>query len=563
MTLPRKWRIVELDKRRVESLQERYGISEHFSRVLVDREITSNKKISRILSPGLEFIHPPQLLPDMESAVLRIEKAIKNKEKILVWGDEDTDGLTATVIMYEVLKNLNAEVSFHIPSRKNEGIGLNNEGLRKAQEEGYRLVITVDCASQDIDEIKKAQTMGLDVIVTDHHEVPTFSDKNFALINPKIEHSLYPFREIAGVTVAFKLGWSLTKRVLKINDKQWESIVQEWLPLVFLGTYADRMPLRDENWFLATLGFNALPLAKRKGIKVLIKFLSRNGTCSEIVVQKIISVLATAKTTGWMQNSGFNILTTEDEEYLNATIPQLIKQSETWYKNANKAYRKLLTSLSGKITENVIFLFLPFVPFEYLGFCASRLRERFGKPVIVVSDKGDLSVGEARAMEGFDIHQLLQKHRKLFISFGGHKVACGFKMEPENVENLKQSVIADSLNMKTTRSNTSELKIISVLQLEDISEKVKTELLLLSPFGSGNPPPLFLARNMSFAGSNYTYEVPDTGEVKSIEIKGGNDWVGIDGKPINLDLVYYFNSVGTLIIVDARPSLFNKAITQA
>jgi len=563
MTLPQRWRIIDFNQKEVEELQKQYNISEHFSKVLLNRKIISNQEIGGIFSPGLAFVHPPHLLPDIEIAGLRIEKAIKNGEKILLWGDEDTDGITATVFLYEVLKKLDGRVSYHIPSRKDEGIGLNIEGIKRAQEEGYTLIITVDCASGDFDEIHSAQKMGMDVIVTDHHEVPTLDGKNFALLNPKVANSSYPFPDIAGVTVAFKLGWFLTKRVLKVNDKEWKSAAGEWLPLVFLGTYADKVPLKNENWFLAKLGFNMLHSTKRKGIRNLIRAISKSGICDEMVAHKMISVLATAKTTGWMQNTGFNILTTMDEEYLDTTIPKLVKQSERWYAEASKNFRKVLSSLSGDVFDNVIFVYVPFVPSEYVSFCTSHLKERFSRSVIVVTDKNGLSFGEARTAGEFNIHELLSKYIKLFTSFGGHKSACGFTMRRENVGKLRQKIVEDFSKMSVTTDRTGELRIIGKLRLEDITEKLKDELMLLSPFGSGNPPPLFLARDLTFTKSTYTYEIPDTGEVKRIEMRGEkNAWIGINGQPISLDVVYYFNSIGTLIIADARPTVFNETITQ-
>lgn len=563
MAFPPKWRILSFNKESVEEIKKRYNFSSYFSKVLIDRGMKTPEEIKKILSPGFESLYPPSLLPDIEIGFDRINKAIKNGEGILIWGDEDTDGVTATVFLFELLRNLNARVFYHIPKRKEEGIGLNISGIKKVREMGCSLIITVDCCSSDKEKIQEAKRMGIDVVVTDHHEVLIDKVQDFPLINPKRNDSLYPFRDIAGVTVAFKLGWFIAEERLSLKNKEWESDIKDWLPLIFLGTYADRVPLKDENWLLSRLGFNAIQDTKRVGIKILTKVICGKGNCDEGMLQKMISVLSTAKTESWTANLGFKILTEKNEDWLTETITYLLRESEEWRRIANRSSRQLLASVKNNVEEGIIFVYEPKIPYDYLGFCASRLRERLYRPVVITTDKDNYIIGEARAPQDFDIHKILSEKKHLFLSFGGHKPACGFTMEKKNLDSLRKSLEQYCSKVNNEDLGERETRIVDILPLEKITTKIRNEITLLSPFGTGNPPPLFLAQNVSLSKGVYTYDIPNTGQSKRIEMKSDyQTWVGIDGKPVTLDIIYYINSAGIPTIADARPSLFNEPMIQ-
>jgi len=561
MVLPQKWYLIKTDKIRVEKIKKEFNFSTTFSKVLIERGIKTEKEIEKFLAPSIESLHSPSLLPDIEVAFERTDKAIRNGEKILIWGDEDTDGITATVFTYELLKNLNANVIYHIPNRKDEGIGLNIPGIIKAAEMGVKLIITVDCASSDGEEIEEAKKMGIDVIVTDHHELTTDEKKNFPLVNPKRKDSVYPFPEISGVTVAFKFGWYIATNLLALKNNEWESIIDTWYPLILLGTYADRVPLRDENLSLARLGLQSLQKTERSGIKILREMLCKKKFCDEIMLQKTISVLSNAKTKGWGENIGFRILTETNSDYLYTTIAQLLLESEKWHSLANKNFRKIVSFFKQKEEKEVIFHYVPEIPYDFLGFCTSRLKEMLSRPVVLMTDKDNIIIGEARAPQEFNIHEILSKQENLFLSFGGHKPACGFKMEKKNIEKLKRFFTENYSEITGSDTIRKEMRIIDILPLEKITMRLKDEIMLLLPFGTTNPPPLFLARNLSFANGAYSYVTSETGKTEKIEMKNDNHaWVGIGGKPVALDIVYYINSFGFPSIADARPSIFNESV---
>lgn len=560
MTPPQKWRILSFDENTISSIQTKYSLSRHFSKVLAERHITTDEGIRNILFPSLKSLHSPNLLPDVEAGCERIQQAIKQGEHILIWGDEDTDGITATVFLYELLSNLNGNVHYHIPNRRTEGIGLNAMGIQRACDNGISLIITADCASSDTELIVQARSKRVDVVVTDHHETPEMPQNHHPLINPKRKDASYPWRDIAGVAVAFKLGWRLAHTMLSLTDREWQSISSEWIPLVFLGTYGDKVPLQDENWTLAHLGFRALMKTKRKGLRMLRETLCKEGPCDETMVQKMIGVFSAGKTDGWGQNMSFKVLTETGEPFLRETIPWLIETSNVWYARANGNLKRALAETEREPHNDIISIYVPGVESEFLGFCASRLRERYGRSVVAIAEKGDLLVGEARAPRGVDIHRILSRKRSLFSSFGGHQPACGFTLEKARLSELRSFLSGDFPGMAKQGNPAEEVRIIDELPLGNLSVKVRRELVSLAPFGAQNPPPLFLAKKVSLSKGVYSHTVPETGETKMIELKNNaQSWAGINGKPIMLDIVYYLNGAGALTIADARPSLFNES----
>lgn len=555
MTPPQKWRIIKIDSKKAEKLGRKYYFSSTFSRVLIQKGITD--EIDNILNPNIEKLHPPSLLPDIELAADRIKQAIKDGDKILVWGDEDTDGTTATVLLYEFLKKLDVPVYYHIPSRDKEGIGLNKWGIKNASEMGISVLITVDCGSSDRDIIDEAKKQGISVIVTDHHEVKLKGKTDCPVINPKRDDCEYPFRDLAGVAVAFKFASFLAKKTEVLDKSEWELTVQDWYPLIFLGSYADKVPLKNENRVLAKIGFDNLIKTKRVGLKILTNMLCKKMMCTESMVRKMISVLSSAKTTDWMENIGFRILTENDEEKMKFLIQQLVNKSERWHLQATKYLSKVYSQIDDRTKSEIIVDYIPNVPPTYLGFCTSRIKEKFSRPAIIMTDKDDYLFGEARAPEGQDIYKRLLEVNELFSSFGGHKPACGFKMNKNNLNRFKKAMLTKYSG--TTNKTVKKIEITDELPLNKITGKIKKEIMMLAPFGSGNPPPLFLARNISLSSGTYKYTNPETGRTRKIEIQNGNQsWMGIDGQPITLDIVYYINSAGIPTIVDSRPSAFNQ-----
>ena len=265
----KKWEYIELDNEKiknVEKIKNEYGISNLLAKILVNRNLTKNEDIDLFLKPTRHDFHNPYLMPDMALAVDRIIKAINNKEKILIYGDYDVDGITSITVVKNFLLERGANVTQYIPNRLNEGYGLNKDAIKKISEDGVNLIITVDCGISGIEEVDYANSLGLEVIVTDHHEVGEILPNAIAVVDAKRKDNTYPFRELAGVGVGFKLIQAIAQR-LELEEKEY----LKYLDIVCIGTISDIVPLVDENRVIAKLGLKLVEVTKNVGLKALLE----------------------------------------------------------------------------------------------------------------------------------------------------------------------------------------------------------------------------------------------------------------------------------------------------
>ena len=265
----KKWECIELDNEKiknVEKIENEYGISNLLAKILVNRNLIKKEDIDLFLKPTRHDFHNPYLMPDMELAVNRIIKAINNNEKILIYGDYDVDGITSITVLKSFLIERKANVSHYIPNRLNEGYGLNKEAIKKIADDGVNLIITVDCGISGIEEVDYANSLGLEVIVTDHHEVGEVLPNAIAVVDAKRKDNTYPFRELAGVGVSFKLIQAISQR-LELEEKEY----LKYLDIVCIGTISDIVPLVDENRVIAKLGLKLVEVTKNIGLKTLLE----------------------------------------------------------------------------------------------------------------------------------------------------------------------------------------------------------------------------------------------------------------------------------------------------
>lgn len=265
----KKWECIELDNEKiknVEKIENEYGISNLLAKILVNKNLIKKEDIDLFLKPTRHDFHNPYLMPDMELAVNRIIKAINNNEKILIYGDYDVDGITSITVLKSFLIEIKANVSHYIPNRLNEGYGLNKEAIKKIADDGVNLIITVDCGISGIEEVDYANSLGLEVIVTDHHEVGEVLPNAIAVVDAKRKDNTYPFRELAGVGVSFKLIQAIAQR-LQLEEKEY----LKYLDIVCIGTISDIVPLVDENRVIAKLGLKLVEVTKNIGLKTLLE----------------------------------------------------------------------------------------------------------------------------------------------------------------------------------------------------------------------------------------------------------------------------------------------------
>ncbi len=529
--MEKKWCIREIDEKIVDNLVKETGESALTLRILVGRGILDPEEINKFLYSQIENLHSPFLLNDMNKAVMRIEQAIKNNEKILIWGDEDADGTTSTVCLKQGLKSMGVDTDYYIPNRDKDGIGLSIKRIQKAKEQNISVIITADCGSRDKEKVLFAKNIGIDCIITDHHEImETFP----FLVNPKLSN--YPFKNLAGVGVAYKFVQALSERLRK------PFYPESLTPLVLLGSVADRVPITGENRILAKSGLNAIQDTASPGIKALGKIKTIDD-----VIKKAVSVLSAGRgvSKGYI---GYDLLLAKNTQEANRIGRKLLSESKIWQDTARELYRNLVTEC---IDKGVIFLVDYNIPSRFAGYLASRLKDRYEKPAIVIGEKNK---GEGRAPKNFNLFEALKYCSSTLKAFGGHKKACGFKLK-EDADTFIQKFLEYSKD-KIIDSE-PHFDIDSILSPENITPSVIKDMRKLAPFGSGNPKPIFLAKDVSLKQEGNRLLLPGEREI-DIPYKG-KEYIPIhrDGEPLKLDILYSIKQDGGLVLRDIRPSKFN------
>ncbi|NTU69267.1 single-stranded-DNA-specific exonuclease RecJ [bacterium] len=458
-----------------------------------DSEKKRNEKINNFLNPRYENLYDPFLLKDMDKAVLRLEKAIKNKEKTVIFGDYDADGVTSSSVLFEALTFLGSKPLVYIPHREKEGYGLNKEAIDSFKKKKIDLVITVDCGIRNKEEISYAKKLKIDVIVTDHHEVDKkdLPNKAIALINPKQKDCKYPFKLLAGVGVAYKLAQALIRKAVTSEDR--ESFLKWLLDFVAIGSIGDMVPLIDENRILVNYGHIVFDKSRRLGI-VEMKKNSRNlnGRFIDFFVAPRINAAGRMDHALW----AFNLLTTQSkiEAY------KLLKRIEELN---NK--RKNLTEVIVAEAKKEIIPVLPEEKFIFVskkgwsaavsGIVSNRLVDEFGLPAFVAADSGEYSKGSARSPRGVDLMKLLSPAASLFEKIGGHKHAAGFTYKSSNKDKIIKLLVKSAAAIKID-NDSLKIEVDLEVNIQDINLDVYREVLKLAPFGEGNPMPIFILKNV-------------------------------------------------------------------
>ncbi|MGX7195135.1 single-stranded-DNA-specific exonuclease RecJ [Enterococcus olivae] len=453
-----------------------------------NRNLRTSEDLEHFLSPSLDMLHDPFLFHDMEKAVARIQEAIVNGERILVYGDYDADGITSTTIMKETLELLGAEVEFYLPNRFQDGYGPNLAVYDRKIAEGIQLIVTVDNGVSGHEAIDFANQQGVDVIVTDHHELPKTLPDAYALIHPRHPEGKYPFGELAGVGVAFKVACALL-----------EEIPMEFLDMVAIGTVADMVSLKDENRALVSFGLNAMKQTERIGLE---KLITVSGVSLETLDETSIgfSISPRLNAIGRLEdpNPAVDLMTTFDDEEAEELASKLDRINTR---------RKDLVEV---ITEEAMAMVDPNDPIHLiagqnwhegvLGIVAGRILRATGKPVIVLAIKDDgTAKGSGRSIEAVNLFEMLDGLREWMISFGGHHAAVGLSLSVEHLPVLKEKL--NQYMEEHQLEGGMSLTIDAVLPLSDVSVPFIESLKHLSPFGMDNPVPNFLFEKVAVSNS--------------------------------------------------------------
>ncbi|MCS7250273.1 MAG: DHH family phosphoesterase [candidate division WOR-3 bacterium] len=481
------WELKPINEEEFRILKESINLPENFLRILYLRNNKKKEDVEKFLYPSLESLFPPEILPDYEKGIKRIEKAIEEKEKILIWGHEDLDGISATVLFYNILKDLRAQVSFYIPVKHKKKYGLNLEDLRLFKEEGLDLVIMVDSGTTNFLEIEEAKKMGVDVIVVDHHEVLEKLPKAIAIVNPKRKDSVYPFRELSGVGVVFKFLIGLVKELMDISLEEFFSCKKELFFLTAIGTIADRVPLILENRTIVSLGIKTFENIERPFKMSILKILEGKKFNTTNFIIYLLPIFASSE-----GNKGVRFFITDDEKEAEEIFQEFQFRSKKWQEDAKKS---LEIAEEKKIVANKIIVVKDDeLTLGCLGYVAGKLIEKYQLPTIVISKADDERyVGECRSDEENSILEVLKLNKEYLIDYGGHKKACGFSITAEKLDIFIEKIIKDAEHIFSIKENFNKRNFYEAIL--EINEENKKLLSLLPPFGEGNPPPILKALN--------------------------------------------------------------------
>jgi len=492
MGIKYNWIYPNYDENFIKEL-ESYSISKNIAKILNVRNITDMTSVKKYFSDEYEEGYDPFLMHDMQKAVDRINEAIENEEKILVYGDYDADGITSTVLLVETLISMGANVSSYIPNRFEEGYGPNKEAFTKIIDSGITLIITVDNGIAGVEEVDLANELGCDVIVTDHHKIQDTIPNAYAIIHPEHPEGNYPFKKLAGVGVAFKLAHALL-----------EIFPDFLLDLVAIGTIADMVSITDENRIFVKQGLELINEDPRIGLKMLLEL---SGIDTKIDEQTVGFYIAPKlNSIGRMDSAKLGLTFLMAEEPVTArALAEQIEQYNIQRKQVTEDIVKDVISKienSEKKQKNVIM-----VSGEYhegvLGIVASNIVEKYQKPVFIMNEKEGVLKGSARSIFDFNIYVAMNKISDLFLAFGGHTLAAGFSFEKSNFEKIEEFLDNEFEEFKQNNDLKANKNIDIVTSLEDISYQFLNSLDALKPYGMDFEKPTVLIENAMVLNKAY------------------------------------------------------------
>ncbi len=493
------WDVVPVpDSSTVRDLSEALELPPAIVKILLNRGFDSPEAVEKFLNPQLSDLHDPFLLHGMDKAMERVTKALLANERIIIYGDYDVDGITATSLLYIIFNKLGAQVDYFLPNRLVEGYGLSVDGIDEARKKGVDLIITVDTGINAVDEVAYANSQGIDVIITDHHEPREILPEAVAIINPKQEQCQFN-EELSGVGVAFKFAQAVYKSL-----GQNEADLYEHLDLVALGTAADIVPLVGENRVLTRFGIPQISRTTKPGLKSLTFVSGLMG--KDISTGQVVFVLAPRiNAIGRLGDAkeAIRLLSTRDEKVAQEVARKLDddnrKRKRIDEETLNEALAQL-EEIADLENDKAIVLAGEGWHLGVIGIVASRIVERYHLPTVMISLKDGIGKGSARSIPGFHLCEALNKCEDLLLQYGGHKYAAGLSIESKNVEEFRKKFIEVSNSELTADDIQPKLKIDMELELSEVTDNFMELLEKFAPFGPQNMRPVFLTRNCEIVG---------------------------------------------------------------
>lgn len=500
-----KWNYLPLTsaEQKIETeLDKKYATVSPISKLLVQRGITSVLEAEKFFHPSMKDLHDPFLMPDMDKAVARLNKALGTKERILVYGDYDVDGTTAVALVYKYLRNFYSNVEYYIPSRDDEGYGISLHAIDMAAAQGVGLVIILDCGIKAIEEIKYARSLGIDFIICDHHVPDDELPQAAAILNPKLEGSTYPCSHLSGCGVGFKFMQAFAKsNSLPLAD------LENMLDLVAVSIAADIVPMLDENRILAFHGLRRINTSPNLGLRAIIRICGLTG--KEITISDVIFKIGPRINASGRMQSGIEavelLVARDSAEALEKAkaIDQYNKDRKELDKRITEEANAFLDSRQQAVAaKKSIVIYNKDWHRGIIGIVASRLTELYYKPAVVLTLNNGLATGSSRSVQGFDIYKAVEACRDLLENFGGHTYAVGLSLKEENIPAFKQRFEEYVAEHILPTQLTPLLDIDALIDFAHITPEFIATLRKFNPFGPGNRKPVFCAKNVMDFGTS-------------------------------------------------------------
>ena len=485
------------DEQKVFKLSKELGVSKAICSLLVSREIDTFEKAKTFFRPQLSMLHDPFLMKDMDKAANRVIAAVASKERIRVYGDYDVDGTTSVSLMYSFLKSQNADCDYYIPDRYKEGYGISYAGIDDAIEKGITLMITLDCGVKAVEKIAYAQSKGLDVIICDHHRPGDVLPNAYAILDPKRSDCDYPFKELCGCGVGFKLMQAYLKKQ-GLN----ESIAFEYLDLVAVAIGADIVPIVGENRVLAFYGLKRLNEKPRTGMLALMKEHKRVGEMT--ITDVVFTIAPRINAAGRMKHAhnAVRLLIEENEAQAVKTANEIEEYNTDRRAHDQRIAKEALLQIKENKEEKRVstVVYDPTWHKGVIGIVASRLIETYYRPTVVFTKSKDCLAASVRSVQGFDVYEALEACKEHIDQFGGHMYAAGLTLKEENYEAFKEAfekVVSETI---TEEQKVEVLDLDGELDFADITSGFNTILKQFEPFGPENMAPLFFTKNVMDRG---------------------------------------------------------------
>jgi len=472
-------------------IQNQDGGLDVVSKLFKNRDLDTEEKQKVFFEGGLEKLYDPFLLKDIKRAVDRIRQAIDKKEKVMIFGDYDVDGITSTVIMYDFLKRVGADVYYTIPNREKDGYGLKDYFIQQFKESGIDLIVTVDCGVANVNEVNLANELGIDVVITDHHDVPDVLPNAYAIVNPKQKDCDYPNKNLSGSVVAYKLVTILAPYYFDSNLAN--EYLNQQLGMAVLGLVADCMPLIGENRILTKYGLKSLEKTDNAGINALLKSAGvTNQKITSITIGFYLGPRINAAGRLDTAQHAFELLLGDAEKV--STLSQLNSKRQKIVGEFVDEAKAMVESLE-KI-PNIIIIKDPKWRVGTLGLIAGKICDYYNRPTIAMQERDNECTASCRSLNDFDITSFLRKETgDLFSAFGGHKLAGGFTLPKENFDEFLKRIEKASKDCINPDEFHDTLEIDCEIEPHELTYDTSNHIMKLEPFGNGNPEPTFVIKN--------------------------------------------------------------------